>query len=339
MVLLSSCNELRETMMDHEAFQGWLAEADGLSARQREEAARVLAEPTSLSAVLALLEARIDEARRCPHCRTKGAVIRGRSNGLKRYCCKGCGRTFNALTGTALARLRKKELWSAFAEGLSDGDTVEGAAARCGVANTTSFRWRHRFLAAVKGGDVKLKGIVEADETYVLDSRKGAKKLDRKPRKRGGVAKKRGLSREQVPILVAADRSGTTVTHVLPDTMAATIRPHLETALEPDALLVTDGAPFFPPCARVLGLTHQPLDHKAGERRRGDLHLNTVNSRHERLKSFLRGRRGVATKYLGSYLAWYHLAILPKLPTPRSVLASVAGLAPVGKPMSIANAN
>ncbi len=161
--------------MDCEVFQAWLAEADGLTARQREEAARVLAEPTSLSAVLALLEARIDEARRCPHCRTKGAVIRGRSNGLKCYCCKGCGRTFNALTGTPLARLRKKALWAAFAEGLSDGDTVKGAAARCGVANTTSFRWRHRFLAAIKGGDVKLKGIVEADETYVLDSRKGAK--------------------------------------------------------------------------------------------------------------------------------------------------------------------
>jgi transposase-like protein len=325
--------------MEHEEFQAWLAEADGLSARQREEAARVLAEPASLASVLALLEARIGETRRCPHCSAEGAVIRGRSNGLRRYCCKGCGRTFNALTGTPLARLRKKELWAAFAEGLGDGDTVKGAAARCGVADTTSFRWRHRFLAAVKADTVKLKGIVEADETYVLTSRKGARKLDRKARKRGGVASKRGLSKEQVPILVAADRSGTTFTRVLPDTTAATIETHLATAIEPDALLVTDAAPFFPPCARSLGLTHEPLDHKAGERRRGDLHINTVNSRHERLKTFLRGRRGVATRYLGSYLAWYHLAILPKLPTPRSVLASVAGLTAVGQPMSMANAN
>jgi hypothetical protein len=136
-----------------------------------------------------------------------------------------------------------------------------------------------------------------------------------------------------VPILVAADRSGTTLTAVLPDTTAATIRVHLETAIGSDALLVTDGAPFFPPCARAMGVTHQPLDHKAGERRRGELHLNTVNSRHERLKTFLRGRRGVATKYLDSYLAWYHLAILPKLPTPRSVLTSIAGLAPAGQPI------
>ena len=207
------------------------------------------------------------------------------------------------------------------------------------MADTTSFRWRHRFLAAVEAGTVKLKGIVEADETYVLTSRKGARKLDRKPRKRGGVASKRGLSKEQVPILVAADRSGTTFTRVLSDTTAATIRVHLEAAVEADALLVTDGAPFFPPCARALGLTHEPLDHKAGERRRGDLHLDTVNSRHERFKTFLRSRRGVATRYLDSYLAWYHLAILPKLPTPRSVLASVAGLTPVGQPLCIANAN
>lgn len=325
--------------MERETFQAWLAEADGLSPRQREETARVLAGPASLASVLALLEARIDETRRCPHCTTEGAVICGRANGLRRYGCKGCGRTFNALTGTPLARLRKKELWAAFAAGLSDGDTVKGAAARCGVAATTSFRWRHRFLAAVKTGSVKLKGIVEADETDVLSSRKGARKLDREPRERGGVAQKRGLSKEQVPIMVAADRSGATFTAVLPDTTAATIAAQFKGAIESDALLVTDAAPFFPPCARSLGVTHESLDQKAGERRRGDLHINTVNSRHERLKTFLRSRRGVATSYLHSDLAWYHLAILPKLPTPRSVMASVAGPTPVGHPAQVANAN
>ena len=123
-------------------------------------------------------------------------------------------------------------------------------------------------MAAIKGGSSKLKGIVKADEAYVLNSRKGARKLDRKPHKRGGVAKKRGRSKEQVPILVAADRSGMTFTHVLPDTTAATIKKRLGILIEPDALPVTDGAPFFPPCARALGLTHQPLDQKAGQRGR-----------------------------------------------------------------------
>jgi len=61
--------------MEHEEFQAWLADADGLSARRREEAARVLAEPASLASVLALLEARIGETRQCPHCAVDGAVI------------------------------------------------------------------------------------------------------------------------------------------------------------------------------------------------------------------------------------------------------------------------
>lgn len=86
--------------MERNNFQAWLAEADALSAKQREEAARVLAEPASLANVLQLLDSRIDEERRCPHCHAEGAVSRGRSNGLRRYGCKACGRTFNTLTGT-----------------------------------------------------------------------------------------------------------------------------------------------------------------------------------------------------------------------------------------------
>ncbi len=68
--------------------------------------------------------------------------------------------------------------------------------------------------------------------------------------------------------MVAADRSGTTVTAVLPDTTATTIAAttiaaQLEGAIEADALLVTDAAPFFPPSARSLGLTHEPQEATA----------------------------------------------------------------------------
>ena len=325
--------------MDRNDFLTWLSEADRLTETQRDEAVRVLAEPASLASVLQLLEDRIDERRCCPHCQREGAMRRGRANGLRRYHCAGCGRTFNAVTATPLARLRKKEHWAAFAAGLRDGDTVEGAAERCGVAKTTSFRWRHRFLRAVREGTVELAGIVEADETYVLASRKGDRRLDREPRKRGGKATRRGLSREQVAILVAADRSGTTVTGILPEVTAEAVRDRLLPAIAKDAILVTDGAPWFGPVGLSLGVTHQRLNQSAGERRRGELHLQTVNSRHERLESFLRPRRGIATKYLDSYLAWYHLAVLPKLPTPRSILASVAGLIGPGVPLRLANAN
>ena len=68
------------------------------------------------------------------------AVCRGRANGLRRFYCAGCGKTFNALTGTSLARLRKKECWLAYGEALAAGMSLTKAAAHCGVHLTTSFR-------------------------------------------------------------------------------------------------------------------------------------------------------------------------------------------------------
>ena len=126
------------------------------------------------------------------------------------------------VTGTPLSGLHHKERWLSFGASLAKGET---SAARCDVAVSTAFRWRHRFLAAARSDSEVLKGIVEADETYVLESRKGARGLGRKARRRGGKAKKRGLSREQVPVLMAADRSGTTVSAVRPGSMRRRSRP------------------------------------------------------------------------------------------------------------------
>ena len=50
-------------------------------------------------------------------------------------------------------------------------------------------------------------------------------------------------------------------------------------------------------------MSHEALNRSMGERVRGDLHVQTVNSRHSRLKDFLRPRRGIATRYLDNYLS------------------------------------
>jgi hypothetical protein len=130
----------------------------------------------------------------------------------------------------------------------------------------------------VTAGAIKLRGIVEADETFVLSSRKGERNLDRKARRRGGKASKRGVSHEQVPVLVAADRSGATVSAILPAVSAAHLQAVLQPVLDQDALLVTDGCTSYPPCAAAMGISHEALNQTAGERVRGELHIQTVNS-------------------------------------------------------------
>src|ERR1700760_1033295 len=98
-----------------------------------------------------------------------------------------------------------------------DGVSTAKAAARCGVHYTTAFRWRHRFLASLAGDKPKaLAGIVEGDETFILESFKGKRSgMPRKSRKRGGASAKRGISAEQIPVLVARDRQGASTDAVL----------------------------------------------------------------------------------------------------------------------------
>ena len=177
--------------MDGKGFQVWLSAARGLTRVQRHEALAVLSGRSEGEASKAAIELGVDEARRCPHCASEGAVSRGMARGLRRYQCKGCGRTFNALTGTPLSGLHHKERWLSFGASLAGGgETVKASAARCDVAVSTAFRWRHRFLAAARSDSEVLKGIVEADETYVLESRKGARGLGRKARRRGGAGRR-----------------------------------------------------------------------------------------------------------------------------------------------------
>ena len=170
--------------MDYKRFQEWLSGIEQLSP------AFLGASDTSAS--LAAVEASVGEDGQCAHCGTPRAVSRGKARGLRRSQCKGRKKTFNAATGTPLAGLNRKDKWLAFGSCLADGLTVRASAQRCGFAVNTAFRWRHRFLTAEHQKPRKLTGLVEADETYVLESQEGERNPGRKARHRGGKASKRG---------------------------------------------------------------------------------------------------------------------------------------------------
>lgn len=90
------------------------------------------------------------------------------------------------------------------------GYTLPKRAEELQIHISTAFYWRHKILYAIRSlGHPTLKGIVQSEETYFLESEKGKKFIaHRKARKRGGVAKKRGISKEQICVVVAYDRNG-----------------------------------------------------------------------------------------------------------------------------------
>jgi transposase-like protein len=228
-----------------------------------------------------------------------------------------------------LARLRHKEKWLDFADCMLDSRTVRKAAARVEVDKNTSLRWRHRFLMATKTDrPACLNGIAEADETFLLESQKGARNLQRPARKRGGKASKRGISKEQVCILVARDRSGNTVDFVTGRGPVTVIQltEYLRPVLAPDTLLVTDANKAYQAFARQQGISHQYVNVSAGEHVRGAVHVQNVNGYHSRFHKWLRSFNGVATRYLPNYLGWLWAIDRERIRSPETLLRAAIGV-------------
>ena len=288
-----------------------LAQTDKLTPSQREQLMAHLVTGVALNQASAIVQGRMAEQPGCPKCRAEHVVRNGQADGPQRYKCRGCGVTFNALTGTPLARLRHRDKWLEQAQAMSEGLSVRKAAARMQVHRTTAFRWRHRFLVLpreVKAN--KLAGVAEADETYVLRSYKGQRRellsqQTRKPRRRGGKAAKRGLSAEQVPILVLRNRTGQTTDHVLQAANKRCVTEVLQPALANDAVLCTDGSGMLARVATELGIEHHAVNTLRGEHTRGAWHIQNVNAYHSRFKQWMRRFNGVATSYLANYLGWF----------------------------------
>lgn len=282
-----------------------------LTAGQRLELLSELEGAKSLDEATAIVEKRSAERQFCPKCGADHVVKNGCASGLQRYKCRGCGATFNALTGTALARLRRRDKWLGQAEAMVDGLSVRKAAARLGVHRTTAFRWRHRWLEVARETKARqMAGVVEADETYHLQSYKGQKallatKTTREPRRRGGVGATRGTSAEHTPILALVNRHGEATDHVLKSGSAADIKAVLPGTLAEDAVLCTDGSSTLKRVARDLGLTHEAVTTSAGSRTRGPWHIQNVNAYHSRFKGWVRRFNGISTRYLTNYLGWF----------------------------------
>jgi len=272
------------------------------------------------------------ESRGCPHCASREIIAWGRSRELARFRCKSCGRTFNALTKSPMAHLRKRACWLDHAQAMIDGKSLAKTAELCGVHPTTAFRWRHRFLGAPSlDKPQKLTGIVEADETFILESFKGRwSDLPRKARKRGGSARHPGLCQDNIPVLVARDRNGATFDAVLPNDDSASIGAALAGVLSADNHLVGDGGRPIAAFARKAKISFHAVPSPGKPAPAAPhLHINNVNAYHSRLKQWLNRFNGVATKNLPNYLGWRRaLEAWGDQTTPQNWIKSAIGSGP-----------
>lgn len=255
-------------------------------------------------------ETRFSKGLACIHCGSMSVKRNGKYRSRQRYLCKDCGKTFNDMTGSPLSGKKYPHKWVEYYKMMIDGLSLPKIAKALDIHISTAFYWRHKILYAVRTlGHQTLQGIVESDETFTLESDKGKKVIiHRKARKRGGVAKKRGISKEQICVVVAHDRNGQILSQKAAKGRISAIQKDevLGRHIETSALLCTDTATNYKKFAVMKGLQHETINVSKKEyKKKGIYHIQHVNGYHKRLKKWMDRFQGVATKYLDNYLYWH----------------------------------
>lgn len=283
--------------------------------------------------------------RRCPHCSSNEMISWGKTKaGNRRLRCTDCRKTSTLSTGTLLAHARN---WDVVARIVDDMlGTVPSScrvlAKRLEIHPMTVWRWRQKICSALGTVSGEPSGIIEADETFFRESRKGSREWVRHERdpqnfpqpprlpwheyNRETMPRLRGLSKWQKPVLVLHDRANQVVAERLPNLRHASIFNALDRHVRQTDLLCSDSAGAYRVYGRQRGIVVQQINSRKREfQRDGVYHIQHANSLHSRMKAFIKPFRGPATRYLDRYLAWmlYRDRIRTAAATPHEFLRRV----------------
>lgn len=245
----------------------------------------------------------------CPHCGKNRYRRHGNDKGSQRYKCNHCGRTFTEHTGTWMAGLHKKELVRDYIRLMEQGLSLDKIKDRLGINKKTAFDWRHKILSGLEDTDRDcFEGITESDDTFFRFSEKGARNLDRKPRRRGETAK-RGVGQDQVAVIVTTNRDNQTDLSVVcrGRIKKADIERAIGNRITKKTILCSDSHRSYKGFAIDKDIEHHPLRADMKQRVKDRIyHIQHVNAIDSRLKRWIRGQfGGVSTKYLQKYLNWF----------------------------------
>lgn len=154
------------------------------------------------------------DLKECPHCKSAHFVKNGKVQGRQRFICMGCHKTFAQTNNTILYGVKKDlSVWQKYIHCMIEKYSLRKTAEICGISLPTAFTWRHKILDTLQAmqDEVKLDGVVEADETFMPISYKGNRKdfnFPRLAKKRGTANTNRGLSKELVCISCVVNLNG-----------------------------------------------------------------------------------------------------------------------------------
>jgi transposase len=209
-------------------------------------------------------------------CGKKGArfyPIRGR----KCYCCSKCGYQISPTAGTIFHKSEtplKSWLFAMFLISNSkNGVSAKELQRQLGVTYKTAWRMAHQIRKLMQGDGGILKGICEADETYIGGKHKG---------KRG-----RG-SENKVPVIGILQRGGNVAAKVAQNVQSKTLMPNIIENVQKGSTICTDELWSYNPISKS-GFKHHRVSHGRREYVRGNVHTNSIEGFWSQLKRSING--------------------------------------------------
>ncbi len=284
-----------------------------LPIKQRERLLKEIEDSTkeiNLSAIVSRQHEFNNKLGACPHCSHSKYVRFGIDKGAQRYKCKSCQRSFTEYTGTWMAGLQRKDKIVDYLKLMVEEKSLDKIVSILGINKKTAFDWRHKILSSVDADDGEpFIGITESDETFFLKSEKGMKVKNREPRKRGGKSSKRGVSNDQVAVIVTQDRKS--MLNLSVATLGRIRKIDIKNAIgnrikKGSTILCSDSHHSYKGFAKDTKIEFHPVNVSRGERVKGAFHVQHVNSTHNKIKKWIGNTFwGVSTKYLQQYLNWH----------------------------------
>lgn len=132
-----------------------LAQAKALSEQEQQELLTQLEEYLVLGSQVTQVtkevkEMRFSKGRVCCYCNGTDVVRNGKRNGVQRYLCRNCQRSFSDLTNSATYRSKKTlDKWLRYAKCMLNGFSIRKSAEEVEINIATSFYWRHKILNCI----------------------------------------------------------------------------------------------------------------------------------------------------------------------------------------------
>lgn len=239
-----------------------------------------------------LMQIRFGTELDCPKCGKHGKFTRVRK--IPAYQCAWCGHHIHPMVGTPFQASRtplQKWFYAMYLFTTSrHGVPAKELQRQLSVTYKCAWRMGHeirKYLGKVDGNP-PLCGTVEVDETMIGGKRPG---------KRG-----RGAAGKTV-VFGMLEKSGSAMTHVVPDVKRKTLYPLVEASIERGATIHSDELRSYATLAS-RGYKHESVNHGRGEYARNGVHVNGLEGFWARLKLSIRGTHiHVSAKHLDKYLA------------------------------------